>query len=55
MRRGRMLAGGPEPFAYIVAHGLKILGGAVGGTIAAGCRRPSEAPTAAAASASPGR
>jgi hypothetical protein len=25
----------PEPFAYLVAHGLKILGGAAGGLVAA--------------------
>jgi hypothetical protein len=25
----------PEPFAYLVAHGLKILGGAAGGFVAA--------------------
>jgi hypothetical protein len=26
--------GKPEPFAYLVAHGLKILGGAAGGAVA---------------------
>jgi hypothetical protein len=34
----------PEPFAYLVAHGLKILGGAGGGFVA-GRRRPPALPT----------
>ena len=33
----------PEPFAYIVAHGLKILGGAAGGFVAAQRRQTSVA------------
>ena len=33
----------PEPFAYIVAHGLKILGGAAGGLVAAQRREASVA------------
>ena len=27
--------GGPEPLAYLIAHGLKLLGGATGGLVAA--------------------
>lgn len=34
----------PEPFAYLVAHGLKILGGVAGGFVA-GQRRTREAAT----------
>jgi peptidoglycan/LPS O-acetylase OafA/YrhL len=32
--------GRPEPVAYLVAHGLKIIGGAAGGFIAARQQRP---------------
>ena len=42
----------PEPFIYIVAHGLKILGGAAGGAVAG---RRVLVPTAAAATATQGR
>jgi putative membrane protein (TIGR04086 family) len=34
--------GGPEPLAYLLAHGLKILGGATGGFVAARQQRPAE-------------
>jgi len=34
--------GGPEPVAYLVAHGLKILGGAAGGFVAARRQKPAE-------------
>lgn len=33
----------PEPFAYLVAHGLKVLGGAGGGFVAARRRTPTAA------------
>lgn len=39
---------GPEPFAYLVAHGLKILGGAGGGLLA-GRRRAAATTTEVAA------
>jgi putative membrane protein (TIGR04086 family) len=32
--------GGPEPLAYIFAHGLKLLGGAAGGFVAARRQKP---------------
>jgi putative membrane protein (TIGR04086 family) len=32
--------GRPEPLAYLAAHGLKILGGAAGGLVAARQRKP---------------
>jgi hypothetical protein len=34
--------GGPEPAAYLVAHGLKILGGAAGGLVAARRQKPAQ-------------
>ena len=34
--------GGPEPPAYLVAHGLKLLGGAAGGLVAARCKKPAQ-------------
>ena len=34
--------GGPEPVAYLIAHGLKILGGAAGGFVAARQQKPAE-------------
>jgi putative membrane protein (TIGR04086 family) len=34
--------GGPEPPAYLVAHGLKLLGGAAGGLVAARRRKPAQ-------------
>ena len=40
--------GSPEPFAYLVAHGLKILGG-VGGGAFAGSRRAATTATDVAA------
>jgi hypothetical protein len=35
----------PEPFAYIVAHALKLVGGACGGFVAQGRRSSSPAET----------
>ena len=40
--------GKPEPFAYLVAHGLKILGGAAGGAVAGRRHAPATASNAAA-------
>ena len=34
--------GGPEPPAYLVAHALKILGGAAGGLVAARRQKPAQ-------------
>jgi len=34
--------GGPEPLAYLVAHALKILGGAAGGFVAARRHKPAQ-------------
>jgi putative membrane protein (TIGR04086 family) len=34
--------GGPEPPAYLIAHGLKILGGAAGGFVAARRQKPAQ-------------
>jgi putative membrane protein (TIGR04086 family) len=34
--------GGPEPPAYLVAHGLKLLGGAAGGLVSARRKRPAQ-------------
>jgi len=39
-----MTRAGPEPFAYLLAHGLKILGGTAGGFVAG--RRPAKPRTA---------
>ena len=34
--------GGPEPFAYLIAHALKLLGGAAGGLVAARRQKPAQ-------------
>jgi putative membrane protein (TIGR04086 family) len=34
--------GGPEPPAYLVAHGLKLLGGAAGGLVSARRKKPAQ-------------
>lgn len=34
--------GGPEPLAYLIAHALKLLGGAAGGLVAARRQKPAQ-------------